>query len=197
MAPTVGDIRFVDTNVLLVATDESRRQHRAALQVLAGAGPRGARLAASGQVMREYLAVATRSAETNGLGLAAADALANVEEFLRFLHLCEENEAVSRRLRELVQTHDLRGRQVHDAGIAATMSVHGLESVITENEADFALFEGIRPVSITGAAAEQAQSGEAEDRPRASSANRPQARPMARGEDASLRGGRHRPVSGG
>ena len=30
MAPAAGDILFVDTNVSLTATDESRRQHRSA-----------------------------------------------------------------------------------------------------------------------------------------------------------------------
>ena len=35
MALPVGDVLFVDTNVLLTATDESRRQHWHATQLLA------------------------------------------------------------------------------------------------------------------------------------------------------------------
>ena len=57
---TVGDTLFVDTNVLLIATDESRSLHREALQLLAGSVTPDLSLAISGQVVREYLVVATR-----------------------------------------------------------------------------------------------------------------------------------------
>ncbi len=99
----VDDILFVDTNVLLTATDESRLLHSEALQLLAGTVSRDKRLATSGQVVREYLVVATRPIENNGLGLSAADAEVNVNEFLRGLELFDETEAVSMRLRQLVR----------------------------------------------------------------------------------------------
>ena len=75
------DSLFVDTNVLLTATDESRPLHSEALNLLSGTTGRDKRLAASGQVVREYLVVATRPIENNGLGLSVADAEANVTEF--------------------------------------------------------------------------------------------------------------------
>ena len=64
---TVGDTLFVDTNVLLTATDESRPLHREATRLLTGEVIQGLSLAASGQVLREYLVVATRPADVNGL----------------------------------------------------------------------------------------------------------------------------------
>lgn len=152
MAPTAGEIQFVDTNVLLAATDELRPLHETAQQFLHNAWQHGQRLAASGQVLREYLAVSTRPVEANGLGLKAADAVANLSEFLHYLHLCDENEAVSRRLQELALAHDLRGRRLHDANIVATMTVHGLDSLVTENDRDFSRFEGIRVESVAAAA---------------------------------------------
>ena len=54
----VDDILFVDTNVLLTATDESRQLHSEALNLLAGTINLEKRLATSGQVVREYLVVA-------------------------------------------------------------------------------------------------------------------------------------------
>src|SRR5262249_22065668 len=45
-------------------------------------------LAAGTQVLREYLAVATRPVAVNGLGLATADALANVAAFRGRMRLC-------------------------------------------------------------------------------------------------------------
>ncbi len=71
---------FVDTNVLLTATDDSRELHSEATQLLA-VSSQDLRLAASGQVVREYLVVATRPIENNGLGLDVQDAEANVNEF--------------------------------------------------------------------------------------------------------------------
>lgn len=153
MALTRGEILFVDTNVLLTATDESRSRHPEALSLLAESGTRGRRLAASGQVLREYLAVATRPVEANGLGLEPADAVANVTELLRHLHLCDENDEVARRLRRLASIHGLRGKRLHDGNIAATMICHGMRNLVTENGSDFGAFEEIRAMSLPEAVA--------------------------------------------
>lgn len=144
----VDDILFVDTNVLLTATDESRQLHSEALKLLAGTVSRDKRLATSGQVVREYLVVATRPIENNGLGLSAADAEVNVNEFLRGLELFDETEAVSMRLRQLATTHNLRGKRLHDANIVATMAVHGIHTLLTQNGSDFAPFNEIAIVAI-------------------------------------------------
>jgi predicted nucleic acid-binding protein len=74
MATRVADLVAVpervmlDTNVLLAATNESRAEHRDALKVLNEWAAGHIDLCTSGQVLREYLSVATRSAEQNGLG---------------------------------------------------------------------------------------------------------------------------------
>jgi predicted nucleic acid-binding protein len=60
---------IVDTNVLLSATAPLRPLHRAALAVLNDWPNQGIPLTASSQILREYLAVATRPVEANGLNL--------------------------------------------------------------------------------------------------------------------------------
>ena len=62
MAAMVGEVVFVDTSVLLSATDESRSHHEEARRLIAESGTRGVHLAASGQILREYLVVATMAA---------------------------------------------------------------------------------------------------------------------------------------
>ena len=146
----VGEVVFVDTNVLLSATDESRSHHQEACRVIAESGTRGVHLAASGQILCEYLVVATRPVEVNGLGLAVADATANLDQFLRHLHLHDETEAVARRLRDLGLSQGLRGKRFHDANIVATMAAHGIRTLVTENEDDFTAFDEIETISITG-----------------------------------------------
>lgn len=143
-----GNQLFVDTNILLTATDESRPLHSAATQILDGSFGEDLRLGSSGQVLREYLVVATRPSEVNGLGLSLPDALANVDEFARHLDLYDETVAVSTRLRQLALDHDLRGKRLHDANIVATMFVHGISTLLTQNGSDFAPFGDIAIVAI-------------------------------------------------
>ncbi|MCK5804912.1 MAG: PIN domain-containing protein [Lentisphaeria bacterium] len=148
MAMKVGEILFVDTNILLTATDRSRERHQAAQRILGASARNCFHLAMSGQIIREYLVVATRPLEVNGLGLSAGDALRNVEEFQRRLVIYDETEAVSRRLCTLVRDAALRGKRIHDANVAATMLIHGISKLVTENPGDFANFAGIEIVNI-------------------------------------------------
>jgi predicted nucleic acid-binding protein len=145
----VGDVLFVDTNVLLTATDELREHHRDAQHILTGAAGRGVHLAVSGQILREYLVVATRPSAGNGLGLRPEDALSNVEAFLKHVVVYDETEAVSRRLRELVRTGALAGTRIHDANVAATMLTHGLTKILTQNAPDFDGLPGITPLDFS------------------------------------------------
>ena len=143
-----GSQLFVDTNILLTATDESRPLHSAATRILDGSLGQDLILAASGQVLREYLVVAIRPTEVNGLGLSVPDALANIDAFARRLDLYDETVAVSTRLRQLALDHDLRGKRLHDANIVATMSVHGIPTLLTQEGRGFAPFGGIEIVAI-------------------------------------------------
>lgn len=63
----------LDTNVLLSATAPLRPLHRAALVVLNEWPNQGIVLSVSSQVLREYLVVATRPVQANGLGLDLHD----------------------------------------------------------------------------------------------------------------------------
>jgi len=152
MATRVADLAAVpdrvmlDTNVLLAATDEGRAEHRDALTVLNdwAAGPTD--LCLSGQVVREYLSVATRPSGRNGLGLTLPDALGNVRAIRARTTLLAEDSTVADRLLGLLADVECRGKQVHDANLVATMLVHGIGTVVTMNLEDFARFE--RHVSL-------------------------------------------------
>jgi predicted nucleic acid-binding protein len=56
---------MIDTNVLLAATDEGRSEHHDALTILNNWPAGDTTLCISGQILREYLAVATRPADRN------------------------------------------------------------------------------------------------------------------------------------
>ena len=131
---------LVDTNVLLSATVSIRALHRAALVVLNDWPNQGIALAASPQIFREYLVVATRPIEVNGLGLDIRDALANVEAFRGRIRLLHDSEGVWDRLRALVSRHGCQGKQIHDANVAAAALTAGISKVVTANVGDFVRF---------------------------------------------------------
>jgi predicted nucleic acid-binding protein len=132
---------MLDTNILLTATDEGRAEHRQAMRIFNDWAGRSTTLYASGQIMREYLAVATRPADKNGLGLTQAAAVANVRVLRARTSLLAEDSRVADRLLELMDEIPCGGKQVHDANVVATMLVHGIDPLITINLADFSRFE--------------------------------------------------------
>ena len=138
---TVPDRVMLDTNVLLAATDEGRAEHHDALKVLNDWAAMHTELCTSGQVLREYLSVATRPRVQNGLGLNTPDALGNVRAIRARTTLLAEDSKVADRLLGLLADVECRGKQVHDANLVATMLVHGIGTVVTMNLEDFARFE--------------------------------------------------------
>lgn len=139
---------MLDTNVLLAATDEGRAEHRGALAIMNEWAAGGVTLCTSGQILREYLAVATRPGDRNGLGLKPADAVSNVRAIRERTAFLTEDARVADRLQGLLADVECGGKQVHDANVVATMLAHGVGAVVTMNVGDFARFD--RYVTLLG-----------------------------------------------
>lgn len=135
-----ADRAVLDTNVLLAATDQARAEHEQAVAAINIWPASGVVLYTSGQILREYLAVATRPVHQNGLGMSGPDAIANVRALRARLTVLTEDLKVHDRLLELLETVQCAGKQVHDANVVATMLVHGIDTVVTMNIGDFARF---------------------------------------------------------
>jgi predicted nucleic acid-binding protein len=132
---------MLDAFVLLAATDEARAEHRDALTILNEWAAGGTTLCTSGQILREYLAVATRPAQNNGLGLKPADAAVNVQAIQERTAFLAEDARVADRLQALLADVECSCKQVHDANVIATMLAHGVGAAVTMNVTDFARFE--------------------------------------------------------
>jgi predicted nucleic acid-binding protein len=124
---------FVDTNILVFATDASSPFESAAETELGEWRKQGTDLYISVQVLREYLAVTTRLAPTQNTPPDYPAILGNMASFRSAFHVLEDTRLVSEKLGELVQRFGVKGRQVHDASIAATMLTHGLQHLLTHN----------------------------------------------------------------
>ncbi|MGH9067713.1 MAG: type II toxin-antitoxin system VapC family toxin [Acidimicrobiales bacterium] len=149
MARPDADRVVLDTNVLLAATDAGRQEHTAARAALDDWPAQGVIIYTSGQILREYLSVATRAVEGNGLGLSQPDALSNTRALQSRLRLLPETAKVHARLLALMDEVPCTGKQVHDANIVATMLVHGINTLSTINVGDFARFDehiGVSPL---------------------------------------------------
>jgi predicted nucleic acid-binding protein len=99
-------------------------------------------LTVSTQILREYLATATRLS-AQGVSFPKADILANLQLFQSRFKVVEDNVQVFLNLLDLVQNHNFAGKQVHDGNIVATMQFYGLTHLLTHNVSDFNRFAGI------------------------------------------------------
>jgi len=139
-ATMAADPVFIDTNVLVAASVTAHPSHGVASAYLARLEADGAPACINGQICREFLVVLTRQ-PVEGRAFTTDEALAALGTWLSACVVFEENESVLAELLELVRRHDVKGKQVHDANIVATMHANGLARLATLNAADFARFE--------------------------------------------------------
>ncbi|HEY3356011.1 MAG TPA: PIN domain-containing protein [Polyangia bacterium] len=139
MAKKSVEPALTDTNVLVDATDVKRPRHQAALALL----EQRPGLVLSAQVAREYLAVATRPAAVNGLGLPLRAALENLAELRRVLRLLPEEKPLLPTLLALLREVPCEGKAIHDALLVATMRVHRVKVLVTSNPHHFDRFRSL------------------------------------------------------
>ena len=137
---------FVDTNILVFATDANSPFGSAAETELEQWRQQGTRLYISVQVLREYMAVTTRPALNQTTPPDYPAILGNIVTFRSSFQVLEATRFVSEKLGELVQRFAVKGRQVHDASIAATMITHGVQHLLTHNGRDFTRFAPLTAV---------------------------------------------------
>ena len=128
---------LVDTNVLLEATDEARRFHVQAQNLFRHASRDGIDLFLGTQVLREYLVVATRPLENNGLGMTTELALENIKRFQKRVSLVAETLQAAETFVEWVGQYRIRGEKLHDLQILENAFVGGMNGLITANEKDY------------------------------------------------------------
>src|SRR4051812_3633858 len=140
--PSRFDVRqmadcLLDTNILIYLANSAALEHSAAIAEVARLRFAGDRLAITGQVLFEFWSVATRPVSVNGLGWTTAQARATIDGFRSRFAVLPELASVIDFWLDLVTTHDLKGKRVHDAHLLATMKANGVSRLRTLNSADF------------------------------------------------------------
>ena len=133
---------FVDTNILVYATDDASPWQDRALKALRKARAQEIELMINQQVLREYLAVTTRFTMSQENALLFEKIIDNVRIFRTEFTLLTETPALLTRLLSLLEEIPTTGKQIHDANLAATMLIHGITDLLTANADDFQRFEG-------------------------------------------------------
>lgn len=121
-ATMAADPAFVDTNVLVYASQTQSAFYDRATAVLDWARQEQKELWISRQILREYLATVTRP-QPDTPPLPMADALTDVGRLGRVLNIAEDGPEVFSELCFLLGRIPVAGKQVHDANIAATMGL--------------------------------------------------------------------------
>lgn len=142
MATMVADPVFLDTNVLVYVSRPTAPEHAVTRRLLGQLEADGRALWISQQALREYLSVVTRP-QTTAPALPVTIALADVRRFQASFDIADDSSAVLDRLLQLLTTHPVTGKQVHDANLVATMIVHGVYRLLTFNTADFQRFADV------------------------------------------------------
>jgi predicted nucleic acid-binding protein len=139
MATVVAERVFVDTNVLVFANVAESPLHKVALSKLRELRDTGSALWISNQVLREFLAV--RSRKDLFKEVCSASTLAErVRYFQTHFRVGADSAMAMDALLAIMERVPVAGKQVHDANIVATMQVHGVRHLLTDNVGDFKRF---------------------------------------------------------
>ncbi len=139
MAKTDDKFCFLDTNIIVYASDSSSPWHQSSREKIKKLLSDGFRLFISPQILREYVSVASRSTGTEK-PTPWDLILENYEDFQTYFVLLDEGRSSVNQLRQLLSKIPAAGKQVHDANIVATMLAHNVPNLLTHNTADFSRY---------------------------------------------------------
>ena len=137
---------MLDTNILLRMTKQDDPQYRLLRDIVDRPLDRGSRLCYTTQTFGEFWNVSTRPQKQNGLGMIIAKVDQFAREIERDLEFLPDGLKVHEKWRELLVVHEVKGVQVHDTRLAASMYVHGISNLLTFNVRDFQRFKDINVV---------------------------------------------------
>ena len=120
-----ADACLLDTNILLRMSKGDDPHYRVIGGALRALVTRGVRLCYTSQTLGEFWNASTSV----------------IERDFEFL---PDSQAVHDRWRRLLVEYEVKGVQVHDTRLAASMFVHGIPQLLTINVRDFARFVDLR-----------------------------------------------------
>ena len=137
---------LLDTNILVRSANSDDLNHTVATQAIKKLSDKKHQIYLLPQNIIEFCSVSTRPKINNGLGLTVKETLERVKKFENFFGVLSEDSAIFARWKILVEKHEVKGKNVHDARIAASIQFHQIEHLLTFNVDDFKRFDGFNIV---------------------------------------------------
>ena len=138
---------YIDTNVMWRRFASDDPMHQISLFALDSLLVRGDTLNISAQNLIEFQAIATRPLEVNGLGLTTRLASEKALEMTDMFSFLPDTPDIYSHWRRLVDVHEVKGKQVHDARIVAVMLSHNIGHIVTFNHEHFSRFTEITVIT--------------------------------------------------
>jgi len=113
---------LIDTNILLRLLQPHHPHCSLVERAIGTLRTRNETLHVTPQNLMEFWAVATRPVNENGLGMTVESAAGELAAFQRLFTLLPETASVFQEWARLVTTHQVSGKNTHDAHIAAAIS---------------------------------------------------------------------------
>ncbi len=138
---------LADSGVLLRLMERADPQHAIIRTAVRTLFARGDELVTATQNGAEFWNVCTRPATARGgLGLSIAETDHRLRVLERIVQILADLPTAYPLWRQLIVTHSVQGKQVHDARLAALMQAHGITHILTLNGSDFTRYPGITPI---------------------------------------------------
>lgn len=138
---------LVDTNFLLRLAQSTSPLQQYARNAYSTLRSQGETLIIVPQNVIEFWAVATRPINVNGLGLSIDLAFQELTQMKQLFALQPDTSEILPIWEQLVVTHQVMGKQVHDTRLVAAMIVHQITHLLTFNTDDFKRFSEITAIA--------------------------------------------------
>ncbi|OQX97796.1 MAG: hypothetical protein B6I24_07550 [Bacteroidetes bacterium 4572_128] len=138
---------FLDTNILVYLTlqDFDIEKHQTVTALLNELYENDKQLIISTQILREFYAVVTNGKYLEN-PLTPEQANMQIDYFKSIFTVCSVDLNVIKELQKIMVDNQIKGQNIHDATIAATMKANKIEKIWTYNKKDFNKFEKINPI---------------------------------------------------
>ena len=138
---------LIDTNVLLRSTEPGHVHYQSSVAAIDVLRRLGHELTIVPQVLYEFWSVATRPLANNGLGMSPADAHAEITAVKKLFRLLRDERGIYSIWDQLVVSFAVKGKQAHDARLAAAVQRHLVSHLLTFNTSDFSRYPFMIAVS--------------------------------------------------
>jgi len=138
---------LIDTNVLLRSAEPGHAHYQSSVDSIDIFRRTGHELTIVPQVLYEFWSVATRPIANNGLGMSPVDAHSELESIKSLFRLLRDERGIYAIWAQLVLTNSVKGKQAHDARLAAATQRHNVSHLLTFNTADFTRYSFVIAVS--------------------------------------------------